>query len=289
MSALADFGGTVESWAKALAATSAAAVGLVYLCGYLSLRTQMTALGIPAEWSTFDQRYLFAGASFLIALAQVLLLLVDIAVRGALALAILGAVAWLLLRRRARTILLSGVKWQRHLAIAAAVASVAISLVAITRAEQWLLLQDLLFVTDLEGDALIIAAQGDEWHWIFLKYLAATVASGALILVTVRRATHTRLWAGAATLALAVQMLSLPMLFGVLTADSPRARIILNGQRGWLMWEDGGTLIYLRDSAPLEVERHAKSAEQVITIAGYDRVLRRRVPAAATQPTKSRP
>jgi CHAT domain-containing protein len=62
----------LESAAKGAAAAIAVAVSLVYLCGYLALRQQITTLGIPAEFSVFDERYLYAGAGYLVFLAQAL-------------------------------------------------------------------------------------------------------------------------------------------------------------------------------------------------------------------------
>lgn len=51
--------------AKAWGAVSALATALVYLAGYLVLRSHMAAWGIEVERSVLDLRYLFSGASFL--------------------------------------------------------------------------------------------------------------------------------------------------------------------------------------------------------------------------------
>src|SRR5215831_12986441 len=50
------------SWAAYIAMGS---FGLYFL-GYLSLRFHLTALGIATDLAVFDERYLFAGARFLV-------------------------------------------------------------------------------------------------------------------------------------------------------------------------------------------------------------------------------
>lgn len=60
-------------------AAYAAGSVLLYLLGYLALRFHLTALGIGADLAVLDERYLFAGANFLIylcAMAPSLILLV---------------------------------------------------------------------------------------------------------------------------------------------------------------------------------------------------------------------
>ncbi|HEX9734323.1 MAG TPA: hypothetical protein VGG06_20315, partial [Thermoanaerobaculia bacterium] len=63
-----DAGEHLEDRVKALAAgwtaALAAALALLYVAGYLSLRFQLDALGVAADLNVVDERYLFEGAHF---------------------------------------------------------------------------------------------------------------------------------------------------------------------------------------------------------------------------------
>ncbi len=61
---------------------------VLYLLGYLSLRYQLTVLGIGTDLAILDERYLFAGARFMVYLVStvptvllLLLLFSDICIR----------------------------------------------------------------------------------------------------------------------------------------------------------------------------------------------------------------
>jgi hypothetical protein len=58
----------IKDWAS----YSATALAAIYVAGYLVLRYHLTALGISTDLSVLDERYLFAGARFLIYLASVI-------------------------------------------------------------------------------------------------------------------------------------------------------------------------------------------------------------------------
>src|SRR4051794_20200095 len=48
----------------------AAAVAVIYLTGYLVVRTEITLLGIPTGVDSFDHRYLFTGGTYLVYVLQ---------------------------------------------------------------------------------------------------------------------------------------------------------------------------------------------------------------------------
>jgi hypothetical protein len=73
-SAVADGWTGLSDRVKTLAVdwTAYAALGsfVLYLLGYLTLRFHLTALGIGSDLSVLDERYLFAGAKFLVYLVS---------------------------------------------------------------------------------------------------------------------------------------------------------------------------------------------------------------------------
>jgi len=77
--AVADGWTALSDKAKTFAVdwTAYAALGSVvlYLLGYLALRFHLTVLGIGTDLSVLDERYLFAGAKFLVYLVSAELLL----------------------------------------------------------------------------------------------------------------------------------------------------------------------------------------------------------------------
>jgi len=73
-SAVADGWTVLSDRVKTLAVdwTAYAALGsfVLYLLGYLTLRFHLTVLGIGTDLNVLDERYLFAGAKFLVYLVS---------------------------------------------------------------------------------------------------------------------------------------------------------------------------------------------------------------------------
>jgi hypothetical protein len=55
-----------ETDSKELATYGAIGSAILYFLGYLALRFHLTTLGIGADLAVLDERYLFAGAKFLV-------------------------------------------------------------------------------------------------------------------------------------------------------------------------------------------------------------------------------
>jgi len=279
----------LESAAKGAAGAIAVAVSLVYLCGYLALRQQITTLGIPAEFSVFDERYLYAGAGYLVFLAQAL------AEMGLVALpaAALVVVARLLVLRR-RGIWKKG--WEtpellprlecRSKGIALSLAAVAAfgALRSIVAARPWTNLHDLLYATGLDpAVAGVLAGNGAEQYTIFKVHLAVSFVCVLLTAVALW-SPLAKGWGIAALAAVAAQFLSLPLLFGALTADRAKPRVrFANGETGLLVWEDKDAWMCLRMEPPAAVLRKPKTPNETVTVTGYARVLCSRTPGEACQ------
>jgi hypothetical protein len=155
-------------WTVALAG----ATGLLYAAGYLSLRFQLTALGVAAELQVVDERYLFAGAHCLLYLLTILpslLLLVLVA----------GGAGWLvsrLLPARVRTAVIGWCRrWSepgRLTAIGMVWAVVAIQLVM----RHAFVLGDLLLSPRPCQPRWLMAVLLDDSGWLSPLYFAGLLA-----------------------------------------------------------------------------------------------------------------
>lgn len=94
---------TLQDLGKAWAGTAALATVVVYALGYLSLRSHYTAFGIDVDLGVLDDRYLFAGARFLVfTLVNLASLVVPL---------LLLAVVWHTVRRAGAPPALSAPSW----------------------------------------------------------------------------------------------------------------------------------------------------------------------------------
>jgi len=252
---------------------------LLYLAGYLVTRFELTMLGVAQNLDVLDERYLFAGARFLVYLATsipslVLLLLVP------------AVIVWLLLRflpERARA---------RFAAIRANTFYLAgiIFAVAVIQfvARQCFALNNLLLAPTLPGPAWLSAVLLDDRDRIaplfFSGLLAATALTAALLLAGNRRSANASPFlAGLLTILLAIQALLLPINYAVLIGKKSFARVAnvpsLAAGRAWLIVENKEvvTLFVLGGEPPNDraiVTVEAKHTYGVSRIVGYDPLLR---------------
>jgi hypothetical protein len=243
MAALKDF----STWA---------AVGtfLVYLFGYLALRFHMTALGLVTELGAFDERYLFAGAHFLVFLAA-LLPVAAIVVLPA------GALGWLVWRRTPRIRQPVRAAAQNAPLLLWASATLAVVLIQ-WRMNACLTLNDLPLAEGKPQPAwlfdLVRRHDTIDLSLFFLQLLfyaalvtAPVIAASRLPLVTVWLKA---LFAAAAILAL-ISVLLIPVNFGlvVMPYSMERAAAIgktplAAGQKAWLLWEGKEWMTYFVQS-----------------------------------------
>lgn len=246
---------------------------LLYLFGYLVLRFHLTVLGVDTGLSTLDERYLFAGAQFLVYLVTSL----------PLAFVLLFAVQALVRRtnppflRQPDGMLVSGIV-------------ISIFLVQ-TVMRQCLAFTNLLLRDDLPPpewmQALLVP--GARQPLYFTVLVAATLAVTRLLLAARHPrggGTPSRLLFGTLACLVLVQFLLLPVNFGVLIADQDLPRVTsLNGieplgvdMQAWRIWEgaDSVTFFVRRTAQGHEIERTLvtleKKAVAKTVIAGYDRL-----------------
>jgi hypothetical protein len=242
-----------------------AAVGtfVLHAMGFLSLRFHLAALGVRADLSLLDSRYVFEGASCLVYLLADLASLLLLLLAAGLVLFLLSRLIPRSARERGRAALRA--PWERlppryRTAGRLSLVGVAFAVLAIQLVmRQCFEVQDLLFrgvppYPDWLGDLLL--ARGASPRALFFMGLLAIVGVTAwLRLAAGRSPGHgpgTRLGLGLLTLLLGLELALLPINYGILTAGQPLPRVahlgddkVFAGRQAWLVWEDSDGLTLL--------------------------------------------
>ena len=299
---MADLWKGLSETVKNLAGTWTALIAVgsfgLYLLGYLVLRFHLTALGIGTDLNVLDERYLFAGAKFLVYLATSLPLVVLIV----LVLAALIYLPYRILPTRFRTKVRDGGTswWKRHsgswsnpnrLALIGIILSVVMIQLVI---RQCFFLSNLLLAKTLRGPGwlqVILLASSDELRALYFSGLMAGAAvTGGLFWLVRNMPQHTLmswLMEGIFAALVLVHLLMLPVTYGILIADKVLPRVaslsgepeLEQGQEAWLTWEGSDWVTYLlrdrkngRDTRMLITLR--RSDVKKTAIIAYDPILR---------------
>ena len=249
---------------------------VLYLFGYLSLRFHLSVLGVDTGLSVLDERYLFAGAQFLVYLVS--------SVPLALILVFCARWIWKLLPfrvlRRPDGLLVAGI-------------GISIALIqAVMR--KCLPFTNLLLRRELPGErwmqALLLDGTGALQPLYFTLVLACVLGLASILVGDTRR--KVRAWParyGILAVLVLIQFLLLPVTFGILIVnqDLPRVTTINgkekldSGVQAWRVWEgkDSVTFFVRRwDKAGCETQRTLLTLEnkaiEKTEISGYDRVLK---------------
>ncbi len=227
-----------------------AAIGsfVLYFLGYLTLRFHLTAFGVSTDLAVLDERYLFAGAQFLVYLVSSIPTLVLIL--------FLPALVAYLLRRRCQSVF----HWfdvRPNLVLGAGVIFSVCLIQFVVR--QCLVFTNLLLRQSLPEPAwmaqylLLDPDGGIQAIYFSLLLGGCAITLGLWLMARRRRAAASR--AGSlllATLA-GIQFLFLPVTFGILIADKEVPRVTtLNGkdplpagQTAWRIWEGKEGVVFL--------------------------------------------
>jgi hypothetical protein len=250
---------------------------ILYLFGYLSLRFHLSVLGVDTGLSVLDERYLFAGAQFLVYLLT----------SFPIALIFLLIARWLLRRlrpaflRRPESMIISGI----------VVSIVLIQFVI----RQCLRFTNLLLRRELPPPAWVQALLLDDTGALQPLYFSALLAAilGLAWLLVLVEATRQERWRRPlldwilAVLVL-IQFLLLPVTFGILIENQQVPRVTtIDGEemlksdvQAWRVWEgkDSVTFFVRRWDKGHETQRTLltldKESIEKTEISGYDRVLR---------------
>jgi hypothetical protein len=269
---------------------------VLYVLGYLTVRFHLTVLGVGTGLGILDERYLFAGAKFIVYLVSacvtlLLLLLLPAAV---------GCTAYRLWRRpkhhaqdahRAKP---EGSRagWadqKRLLVVGIVLATLFIQVVM----RQCFLLGNLLVAPGLPQEPgwlfALATTRNDTLLALFFVGLVASVAVTGGLLIIAGRAAGDAVARGLFWLLaflVAVQTLLLPINYGTLIGDKTLARVasldgataLRPGEEAWLVWESKDDLTYLvrraaGDGPPRSLVTLNRKDVKRVEIVGYDRIL----------------
>jgi len=275
-----------NQWIKAVGSdwTKYTVVGsfLLYVLGYLALRFHLTAIGVGTDLAVLDERYLFTGARFLVYLVSAVPILVLVALPAT-------AAGWGVSKLLPAAVRARASMWlgdPARLAVLGIVFSVVV-IQFIMR--QCFTLSDLLLARELprEPGWLISLLIDDRLMPLYFSLLVATCAVPLAILWALRGvpapAGSGAFARGLLTFLAVVQVLLLPINYGVLIVDKALPRVaalgaqpLADGEDAWLAWEGKEGVTFL-------VRRADRDRRALVTlprvdvkrteIVGFDRIL----------------
>lgn len=283
-----DFWGNLAKRAQELGShwTSYTVLGsfALYVLGYLTLRFHLTALGIAADLSVLDERYLFTGARFLIYLISSIPSLIFLAV-------LMVAPAYLLFRVlpssvRARLVGFFSVHWT-------SIGIIFSLLMTQLVMRQCFLLSNLLLAEDLPTEPSwfrgLLLAQTDVPIALYFSALLAGAAVSLGIFYALRNQSNTTssalLLTSLLEFLLFVQLLLIPVNYGILVVDKSMPRVtgleapgtLQANEQAWLVWEGNeGKTFLLRKQRAGKYDKSLitlpREAVKKLEITGYDRI-----------------
>ena len=256
---------------------------LLYLTGYLAVRFHLTAIGIGTDLSVLDERYLFAGARFVVyvvsSVPNVLLLLLPVAAIALVVARIAPALTGSLRR-----------SWLGHPLLAVWTAVVVAVLVIQTVMRQCFYFSNLLLARDLPAEPpwLVKLLLDDTYMPLYFGALVMACALSLVVLFALRdvnpRHDSVAMKAGKSLLAFlaAVQILLLPVNYGILIMDKTFPRVasvgpqrVVDRENAWLVWEgkEGVTFLIRRPDGMRLLQTVPRDEAKHIEILGFDPIL----------------
>ena len=256
---------------------------LLYVVGYLALRFHLTAIGIGTDLAVLDERYLFTGARFLVYLVSA----VPIIVLVALPAAVIFWAIYKLVPKAMRVSIYGWVMRPTRLAVFGIVFAV-IMIQFVMR--QCFLINDLLLADNLPPEPywLVNLLLNDQLMPLYFTLLVTMCAVPLAILWALCKV---EAQGGSAAFArgllaflVAVQILLLPINYGVLIVDKVLPRVaalgetpLADGDDAWLIWEG-------KDGVTFLVRSHERKRRTLVTlprtevkrieILGFDRIVK---------------
>jgi len=255
----------------------------LYLVGYLALRFHLTVFGIGTDLAVIDERYLFTGARFLVYIVTA----VPVIVLFAIPAVIVFWTARKLLHKSICTSIGAFLTEPRRLAIFGIVFSVFVIQCVMVKCFAF---HDLLLATQLpqEGGWLtdMLLDRGLVGMNIYFAALLAASAIPVSIVIYIRKI-QTSGGPGAFSQGLlaflaAVQLLMLPVNYGVLVVDLTLPRVaalgekpLASGEEAWLAWEgkDGVTFLVRNQLQNRSLVTLARADVKSTEIIGSDRII----------------
>jgi hypothetical protein len=255
---------------------------LLYAVGYLALRFHLTAIGVGTDLAVLDERYLFTGARFLVYLVSAVPSLVLVALPVA-------AVSWVVYKLLPEAAHLGASDWLMRPARLALFGIVFAVIMIQFVMRQCFVFNDLLLARALPpGPSWLVTLLLDNRLMpVYFSLLVAACGVPLAILWTLRTmetpsglAVFAR---GLLAFLTAVQVLLLPINYGVLIVDKVLPRVaalgkepLRDGEDAWLVWEgkEGVTfLVRSPDRNRRTLVTLQRAAVERTEILGFDRIL----------------
>jgi hypothetical protein len=256
---------------------------LLYVFGYLALRFHLTAIGVGTDLAVLDERYLFTGARFVVYLVTAIPSLLLVALP--LALVVWGISKIESVRRTAT-------RWWLGQPITVAILGIVFSVAAIQFVmRQCFLVSDLLLSRTLPtGPAWLIGLLLDDRLMpLYFMGLVVACAVPLFILFALRNVDDGRellaVAKGLLGFLVGVQVLLLPVNYGVLVVDKSLPRVAAigetpmpggaDGDEAWLVWEgqEGMTFLTRSSAGQRALLTLPKSEVTRTEIVGFDRIV----------------
>jgi len=257
---------------------------VLYLVGYLALRFHLTAIGIGTDLAVLDERYLFTGARFFVYLVATVPALVLVALPFA-------ALAWILHRfapARLRAAVCTQILRPSRLLLLGII--FAVTMIQFVM-RQCFLLSDLLLARTLPHEpAWLVSILFNETvaPLYFSVLVAACIVTLAVLWFTRESFAQNpnpgfAFCYGLLAFLAGVQILLLPINYGVLIVDKSLPRVaalgvrpLADGDEAWLVWEGKDSVTFLTRNAQ-HTERVLislpKGEVKEIKITGFDRIV----------------
>jgi len=283
-----DLGEMLKSLAGSWPSYVALGSFVLYVAGYLSLRFHLTVLGVGTDLAVLDERYLFAGAKFLVyaisSIPVVMLLGLAILVVGYLP---IQALRWVLPQRAKKSI---RAWWLQGNRITWAGIILSVLLIQMVM-RQCYTFSNLLVAKQLSGSDWLAALLTNQVWWEDLYFpglMAGIVLVGGLWWNAKRfvEQTNQSVWLGKLlVLLLAIQILLLPVNYGMLIMDQTVPRVtkpkawpdVHREVQVWLVWEGEDAMTYLARDKEAPNRRTLvtlkKDAVAHIEILCYDQIM----------------
>jgi hypothetical protein len=256
---------------------------LLYLSGYLAIRFHLTAFGIGTDLAVLDERYVFAGARFLVYLVATIpsILLVGLPVAG---------ITWGVARAASWRVASLRRWWFTHPLVVTWTAVVVAILVIQLAMRQSFFLSNLLLAEDLTRypSWLVALLRDDGSAQLYFGGLVIACALSLTVLIGLRDVESRHASAGMrsakgllAFLA-SVQILFLPINFGIFMMDKTLPRVPAVGTRpvadrenAWLVWEgkDGSTFLLRRQNGTRVLQTIPHEEAKHVEILQYDAII----------------
>ena len=275
-------GGLATKW------TGYAAVGsfLLYLFGYLALRFQLSFYGVDTNIDAFDEKYLFAGCSFVVYLVST----VPSVLILALVLMVILYLPYKLIpvgfRSRVKGWLLQWAANPLHMPVLGIV--FAVLFIQLVERVCVVLTGNVLLAKSLPNIwiANVLLSSEGRLAFYFSGLVAGTMITGAILFYTLKRENGESGLSQALVWLLgflfAVEILFLPVNYGVLisTQSLPRVAEISAdrppsvGSMSWLLWDSKDAITYLvRDPGDQRMLVTVPAKDAKIRILAYDNII----------------